>query len=290
MWRGRTAAARAALQDVYWAVLKTLPIRLRRRLMYLRSHRRLPRVREPQSFTEKLNRRILWDHSERLAWTCDKLAMKSEVQRLAPGIRVPRTIWYGADVRELSSDDGVGECLVLKPNHRSGLVRFVETGEDVQQLHRETHTWLEERQDAALGEWAYSQARPLLLAEERLGGRESVPVDYKFFVFSGHVAVVQVDTDRFGKHGRRFYTPDWEPLEVRNVYPLGEPVVKPANLAEMLQCASRIGSVFDFMRVDLYDVDGEVYFGEVSPYPGGALERFTPRSFDVALGREWSLA
>jgi hypothetical protein len=57
----------------------------------------------------------------------------------------------------------------------------------------------------------------------------------------------------------------------------------------MLAIAAELGAEFDFIRVDLYDVPGKVFFGEVTPYPGGGLKRFVPASFDTELGACWQL-
>ena len=57
----------------------------------------------------------------------------------------------------------------------------------------------------------------------------------------------------------------------------------------MLAIASGLGRSFDFMRVDLYNVDGEIFFGELTPYPGSGINRFVPASFDSELGAKWEL-
>jgi hypothetical protein len=57
----------------------------------------------------------------------------------------------------------------------------------------------------------------------------------------------------------------------------------------MLATAAKLGSGFDFIRVDLYNILGEVYFGEFTPYPGSGLCRFVPASFDTELGARWTL-
>jgi hypothetical protein len=130
----------------------------------------------------------------------------------------------------------------------------------------------------------------MLLAEEIIGAPGSPPRDYKFLVFDGDVALVEVDVDRYTTHKLRFYLPDWSPLEVQQgVYPLAPLEPAPAGLNDMLAAASVLGSGFDFMRVDLYNVGRDVYFGEVTPYPAGGTTPFLPASFDAELGVRWKL-
>jgi hypothetical protein len=205
-------------------------------------NRRLPNFTEPATFNAKVNWRILQDRRPALAWTCDKLAMKEHARAIV-GLSVPRTYWAGSDLRELQ-----GAVLpahwVLKPNHRSGLVYFGHGRPDASRLRELTATWLDPVQATKLGEWAYTRARPMLLAEEVIGDPGSSPPDYKFFVFGGEVAVIQVDTGRHTVHRRRFHRPDWSPLEVRSAgFPLAPAEPPPESLGRMLAVAAELGGV-----------------------------------------------
>jgi TupA-like ATPgrasp len=158
---------------------------------------------------------------------------------------------------------------------------------DVDELRRITRGWLEEPLFRTRGEWVYSQAERLLLLEEFLGSGDP-PADHKFLVFGGRVALVQVDTDRFGDRRRRLYTRDWTPVDVDEDVAPGPVGPPPASLPRMLAVAEALGRDLDFIRVDLYDVDGEVWFSELTPYPGGGLDRFDP-ALDSWLGSLWQL-
>jgi hypothetical protein len=215
--------------------------------------------------------------------------MKEKVERV-DGLYVPQTYWFGTDVRELS-EVYLPARWVLKPNHRSRAIHFgrghVRDTTDLEEL---TAGWLNPTQAKELGEWAYSMARPAMIAEEWIGGDEP-PEDYKFFVFDGEPLFVQVDTHRFTGHRRRFYrVPGWEPMDVVNGPPVAPLMPKPPRLDEMVRIASVIGSPFDFMRVDLYDTEPHgTTFGETSPYPDGGLAPFEPPAYDVEFGRAWTL-
>jgi hypothetical protein len=281
-------------RDALWALTCRLPSSLSRSALFFYVHRRFPRVRNPVTFNEKVNWRILRDRREILKWTCDKLAMKdyaSNVQGAAAnGLRIPRTLWSGTDVRELEEVE-LPEHWVLKPNHRSGRVFFGHGPPDIPVLQEIVKDWLQPAEGVNLHEWAYLEARPLLLAEELLGVPGSPPSDYKFWVFAGRVAVVEVHDDRHNDdHSLRWYLPDWTPLEVVSVgYPISVVEPEPANFKQMIAIASELGCSFDYMRVDLYNVDGEIFFGELTPYPASGFDRFDPVSFDAELGAKWEL-
>lgn len=280
---------RRALRAVDGRVVAALPPKQRRQWLYLRVHRRPGSFENPSRFTEKVNWRILNDRRPELAWTCDKLQMKDHAAASGAPVRVPATLWSGTDVRSLA-DEELPARWVLKPTHRSGLVHFGDRGTDYDELAVKTRDWLTGVEGGLLAEWAYAQARPLLFVEEALGEPGSPPPDYKFFVFHGTPRVIQLDVDRFGGHRRSLVTPEWELLDVRlNSYPSAGLPPRPQLLPEMLDAARALGADFDFIRIDLYAVDGEVVFGEYTPYPGSGLERFDPDAFDLELGGRWSL-
>lgn len=108
--------------------------------------------------------------------------------------------------------------------------------------------------------------------------------DYKFFCFDGKPYCVQVDTGRFDGHKQNFYDMNWQSLSVHCTYPEGYGIAKPVNFEEMKQLAEQLSSDFPFVRVDLYNVGGRVYFGELTFYPSSGYGKFHPDSFDYELG------
>jgi hypothetical protein len=280
------SSPRHALQSLIYS----LPVDVRRRLLFAYFNRRLPHFGRPAAFNDKVNWRILNDRRPLLEWTCDKLSMKDHVIEAAmAGLHVPHTIWSGSDIRDLQAVE-LPEHWVLKPNHRSGQIYFGGGRPDLRELTMVTATWLDAFESSVKGEWAYSTARPMLLVEAMLGRPGAPPPDYKFFVFDGRVVAIQVDVDRYNEHKRRFYLPDWSPLDVRcGPCELAQVVPPPPNLERMLAIAAQLGQPFDFIRIDLYDVNGVIEFGEFTPYPGGGLDRFFPASFDAELGNAWKL-
>lgn len=266
-----------------------LPAGLERRLLFSYYHRKLPRFGRPVTFSDKVNWRILNDRRPLLQWTCDKLAMKEYAKNAGlERLRVPRTIWSGADLGELHALE-LPEHWVLKPNHRSGLIYFGHGPADLRELVSVTAGWLDAFEASRMREWAYATARPLFLVEELLGPPGSPPPDYKVFVFHGKPELIEM-VNRYDGNQQRLYRADWTPLDVlwgpQGIAPVAPP---PPDLDRMLEIARQLGEPFDFIRVDLYDVAGSIVFGELTPYPCGGLERFRPASFDVELGEKWRL-
>jgi hypothetical protein len=288
----RRMSLRKRLQPAHRAIAAALPLTARRSYLYAANHGRLPNTRAPRTFTEKVNWRILRDRREQFDVTCDKSRMKDYAQErsTSEGLRIPATLWLGADVQELVGLDLQGDW-VLKPNHRSGQVLFGSgpvVQSDVPDLQARTAGWLSNDQWHHLGEWAYDLAEPAILMEARIAPGVDLS-DFKFFVFNGQPKLIQVDSNRFSGHTRNLYTPGWEHVNVRNRYPMGLIAEPPGQLSQMLRIASQLGAEWDFMRVDLYAHGQDIWFGEISPYPGGGVEPYKPRSFDIQLGHEWAL-
>ncbi len=255
--------------------------------MYFRVTRRPLHLRRPRLFTEKVNWRVVNDRRDILAGTCDKLWMQDYAKDA--GCKVPNRLWAGTSLAELAKLD-LPARWVLKPNHSSGRVYFGDGKPDLEELLYVTEGWMDGQTSITLAdEWAYGKARKCFIAEERLGQTDADLPDYKFFVFHGKPELIQVDSSRFNGHERRLYTPSWEPLDVVNIYPLGPVAPRPSTLDDMLSAAATLGEPFDFIRVDFYEVDGEVIFGELTPYPGGGIEPYSPRSLDAVLGGKWTL-
>lgn len=126
------------------------------------------------------------------------------------------------------------------------------------------------------------------MVEEFLGDpRDGTPDEFRFYVFGGQVALVQVERGRLSNHRRGFFLPDWSPLDLKIRFPrlrMDEP--PPAQLGEMLEVAGRLGECIDFVRVDLYSVDGLVKFGEMTHSPRAGTVAF-PSEFAYWLGTRW---
>ncbi|MEJ5945051.1 ATP-grasp fold amidoligase family protein [Pseudokineococcus basanitobsidens] len=277
-----TAVARQA-----W---RALPVATRRSLVHRRVYGAFPDRRRPRTFNEKLDRRMLHDRRPRLVTACDKLAAKEVAA--AAGVLPARTLWVGTDVRDLAGRD-LGERWVLKPNHRGGGLVHLGTGRpDVARLADVARGWLDPSTDELrMGEWAYSGARRLLLAEERLGVPGEDLVDWKVHVFDGEPALVQVHHGRFGDHRVRYYRPDWSPTEVGiRAARTADLVPPPRHLAAVLDAAARLGRGWDYVRVDLYAPAEGVRFGELTVYPGSGLTDFPDDPWlDHELGQRWVL-
>lgn len=142
-------------------------------------------------------------------------------------------------------------------------------------------------------EWQYLNIKKKFLIEKLLLSSEGkVPNDYKFHCFNGVVEFVYVSNDREGLNTRKIYYKDWTEAPFTwckkgDEYKFeGKEVAKPVALNEMIFLAERIAKKFRYIRVDFYELDGKVFFGELTLQQGSGFEPILPRVYDVFYGEK----
>lgn len=111
--------------------------------------------------------------------------------------------------------------------------------------------------------------------------------DYKFFCFNGKVKFFKVDFGRFVEHHANYYSPEGELLEFgeQGLEPdPNYPIELPNNLGEMIALAEKLSADEPFLRVDFYNVNGKIYFGELTFYPASGMLPWTPEEADIKIG------
>ncbi len=112
-------------------------------------------------------------------------------------------------------------------------------------------------------------------------------IDYKLMCFNGKVKCSFTCTERFGEEGLKviFFDREWNMMPFERHYPKSEAsIAKPYNYEVMVTLAESLAKDMVFVRVDFYEINGRVYFGELTLYPGTGMEEFTPDSWDLELG------
>lgn len=268
-----------------------LPLRWSRAIRYRFHAGRWPRIADPRGLNEKVNWLILFAGDTVEDWTCDKLAAKERAAELSPGILLPEVLWVGTDPAELSrlSIDG---RWILKPNGSSQNLLHGSGQPDGAEVRRALSSWQTDFQWRVNGERAYERARPVAILERWIADAADPPPDYKVLVFHGTARYVHAHTRRFRDHRSSVYSRDWTWLpDVRQRHIRGhlEPLPPPPHLDELLRRAEQIAGDTGFMRVDLYDTEEGVWFGETTPYAWSGMRPYLPDAFELELGSYWTL-
>lgn len=245
-----------------------------------------PDLRRPRTFSEKLCWLKLRPPEPGARECADKLLVRSHVEaRGGAGLLNPLLGVYRR-VDEIDPS-ALPSAFVLKPTHGSGA--------NVICADRAALDWPEARavlRRALARDYYWVGREPVYRGLERrvvcerfLGAPGEGLPDYKLFCFEGEPRFVQVDVDRFTDHRRALFDLDWRPLPFGLEYPAPRALPRPpALLPEMVAAARRLAAGFRLVRVDLYQAEGRVVFGELTFVPGGGRERFLPASADREVG------
>ncbi len=254
----------------------------------------IPNLIRPETFTEKVLHRILFDRRPILTTLSDKYAVREYVKARIGEHVLPRLHWATISPEDIPFDT-LPNKFVVKATHGSHWIRIVldKTSVDCDELIEKCRWWLRQNYYYAFREPVYRNIEPRILVEELLSdGTGLTPTDYKCFVFDGTVRMVQVVQGYLTGVRMSFYELPWRKLRVSSArYDRIEEVVpRPKHLDDLIACAEALGRGIDFLRVDLYDTDAHVYFGEMSVTPGAGRFYFDSREFDRYLGGLWKIS
>jgi hypothetical protein len=187
--------------------------------------------------------------------------------------------------------DKLPNSFVMKCSHASGFNQIVRDKNQFNKAEAKEKfdRWLKTDYGKMTMERHYSGIKPQILIERFLGTMDDLPVEYKIHVFNGTARNLYVVTGR-GKDIRytQFYV-DWTPFDgsqFNGWLKSDTPIEKPKNFADLVRMAEKLASPFPFVRVDLYDIDGKVYFGEMTFTPAKGTLIFDDDKTDFEQG-EW---
>jgi hypothetical protein len=279
---------RAIANKLFWGFLhRHLSDRQYARYRFWLSTGRKLNLDQPVTFSDKINWLKLNERTELRKRVADRNEVRSFVkERIGEKYLIPLVGVYDNLTRDIWQ--ALPERFVLKANHGSGMIRIVKSKQDetFEEIKSLTDEW--QQTDYALfgREWVYEGLPRKIIAEELvLTGDGSVPRDVKFFCFHGKVGFIQIDFDRFTNQKRNIYDRDFNKLNVSLLHPNFEgEVPKPPGLEKAIGLAEKLSDGFSFIRVDLYLPDEQIYFGELTNFPGNGFEPFIPVHFDEVFG------
>lgn len=253
----------------------------------------LPNLDAPRTFTEKIQWRKLFDRRPIFPVLTDKLRVRPWVEaRVGSDYLIP--LLHAGKSPAAAPLETLPFPYIVKPNHSTGMAFPVYSKKDLDASAIRCKLAESLRLPSGILdiEWAYWPIEPLVIVERLLLDTDGrIPSDFKFHCFGGKAHFIQVNTDRFTHPGQVFYDRAWErsDLEFGGGIAAGRTVEAPSGLQEMLEVAEALAASFDYVRVDLYDVDGTIYFGEMTLYPASGFRRFTPAIRDLEWGDLWQL-
>lgn len=243
----------------------------------------------PQTFSEKLFHRMIMANRHGnavLTQLADKYLAREYVREKAGEQYLIKLLWHGSDPNQIPFDQLPSKCMI-KTNHACGRNLVFHDGIERHKVIKQFQTWLKNDFYWSAREYHYSDIEPRILIEEYLtDGHSEELVNYRIWCFDGHPEFIQVDPPVVKAHA--FYDTNWNKLALS--YRDGVPdydAPEPPNLSEMLSVASKLSAGLGFVRVDLYNLAGKIYFGELTFTPLAGRVKFQPEPWDKTLGKKW---
>lgn len=253
---------------------------------YLKTGKRL-NLKRPVGFNEKLNWLKLNDQHPEYTKLVDKFEVREVIkEKLGDDYMFPLLgVWDSYDQIDFSK---LPNQFVLKCTHDSGSVKIIKDKDKINnQDFFEFFTSRLRINSFTLGrEYPYKNVKPRIIAEELMVAEGGIN-DYKFFCFDGKPTIMFVATERAsGDTKFDFYDMDFKHLDIVNIHPQSKVggIMKPDCFEEMKMVAEKCSQGMKFVRIDLYEIDGKVYFGEYTFFHGGGFWLFEPEHWEKDLG------
>ncbi|HDZ03947.1 hypothetical protein LCGC14_0132110 [marine sediment metagenome] len=259
-------------------------------------------LRNPKTLNEKINWLKLNDRSQLHTQCSDKFLVRDYIKhKIGEKYLVP--LYFQTKLaEEIIPENLPDEPHIIKTNHDSGGGIFVRDKSkiDWSKVQKQLHTRLGINYYPRSREWQYKNIEPRIIVEKLLEDKNgNIPFDYKVHCFNGRVRMISVDMGRgTDQHYRNWYNTDWErekfkwssPKENgKNTDPSDQDLKKPKTLKEMIRLSELLAKPFKYVRIDWYDVDEVLYFGEITFHHDGGFRPILPKTWDITLGSELEL-
>lgn len=249
-----------------------------------------------------MNEKLQWlkinNHYDQLTNLVDKIKVKDYIIKTIGAQYVVKTlkVWKSPEDIKESDFDSLPQSFVIKSNHGGGSAGVVickdKSQLNLNQLKHKMRKSFKTDIYKYFREWPYKNIEKKIFAEEYLG---SEIIDYKFYCFNGQVDCVLLCLDRQNDSNTKFYFFDqnWNFCRYNKAgkeAPKDFTIKKPDNLDEMFEIASKLSLGHPFVRVDLYNINGNIYFGELTFYPASGLDSNRLPETDLYFGNKIDLS
>ena len=265
---------------------KVIEDRLYIQIIYYLSFGRKIDLDKPRSFNEKMNWLKLYNRVPLYTILADKYEVKAFVAKIIGEEFVVEN--YGVyDTWEDIDFDKLPDQFVIKGTHDSGgaFVCRNKARFDCNRVKRRIEKNLKKNYYFPLREWPYMNIKPRIIIDKFLDdGTGSELRDYKFYCFNGIPKYIY-NTIKGNNIYENFYDMDFNPININHGFPRHQPEFeKPKNFELMKKLASKLSFGLPFVRVDFFEVDNKVYFGEFTFYDWGGMRPFESYEQDLFLG------
>lgn len=253
----------------------------------------------PQTLNEKLQVLKFQFNQDLHRIVSDKYAARNFIkERFGEEYLIP-LVFDTQNPKQLTKEVIPDYPVIIKANHDAGNNFIIRDKSlvDWKKLQIDCRWWLSWNYYYADREQQYKNIERRIIIEKLLITKDGkIPNDYKLNYLNGNLEFVYVSLDRESSNYRNIYDADWKPVNFKWANKAKMPKTKrgpdippPASFAMMKKMGAEIAKLFPYVRVDFYDVDGKLYFGEITLCHGGGFDKFEPQRVDFELGNKLNI-
>ena len=246
--------------------------------------------KNPQTYNEKLQWLKIYDRQDRYTKMVDKYEAKEYVKNIIGEEYIIPTIGI-YDKFENIDFEKLPQQFVMKCTHDSGGLVICKDKKNlnIKDAKRKINQCLKANYFNCWKEWPYKNVKPRIIIEKYMTNDDSDGInDYKFFCFNGKVKLLFIATDRVNENEETkfdFYDENFNHLPIKNGHPNAlVPPSKPLNFEKMKELAEILSKDIPHLRVDFYEINGKIYFGELTFSHWAGMVPFEPEEYDLILG------
>lgn len=240
-------------------------------------------LNNPQTFNEKLQWLKLYDRKPTYTKMVDKYEAKEYVKNIIGEEHIIKTLGIYNSFEEIDFEK-LPNQFVIKPTHTSGDVYICTDKSNInyKELENKIKKWLKRKYFYIHREWPYKNVKPRIIIEEYLSDlKEGSLLDYKIFMFNEKLAYFLICSDRNTNLKFTFFDKNGKFI---NMTQDGEPNDKKLSLPDNYTMAKRISKGTIESRIDFYDINGKIYFGEITFFDSAGFGKFEPNEWDKKIG------
>ena len=242
----------------------------------------------PKTFNEKLQWLKLYDRNPDYTKMVDKYEVREYIkEKIGEEYLIPLIGVY--DKFDDINFDKLPNQFVIKCTHDSGglVICRDKNTLDIKDAKKKIDKFMKRNYYKVHREWPYKNVKPRIIIEKYMEDTKAKElVDYKFMCFNGKPKLSFTCSERYNSGLKvTFFDFNWNKLPFERHYPSSnKKIAKPINYDLMLNFSKTLSNNIPFVRVDWYEINGKLYFGELTFYPGSGYEEFTPSKYDKIIG------
>ena len=234
-------------------------------------------LKNPKTFNEKLQWLKLYDRTDLHTLCADKYLVREHVRKeIGEEYLIPLVLETN-QVKNINKNNMPDYPVIAKTNHDCGSFHLIRDKEvqDWEIIQNKLQKSLDTNYYDLGKEWQYKNIKPTIILEKLIIEKNgTLAKDYKFFCYHGKVEFIQIDIEKESKPDVQFFS---TPQNKKSISP-------PKCLTKMISLAETLTKPFLFSRIDFYELNNKIFFGEITFHPSNGFAPITPEHWDEKMG------